>query len=1144
MSTLEHDRKPTEILVEELLARWEESCERGEKIDASTLCCSHPELAAELARRIQVLVDWDRFSGTTCDTEGGPRPSMEALLKSPESAVISLNLADLRFHARGGLGAIYSARDDRLGREMAVKFASVPDGTYSEAEINRRFLREVRVTAALEHPGIVPVHGLGQDGRGHLCYAMRLITGKTLGKAVQEFHTNRRSQPSKRRPNLRQDANFRSLVQRLRSACVTVAYAHSRGYLHRDLKPDHILLGDFDLTLVVDWGLTKSFTDMEATPWHPGLGVPQCSELSTETGIGTLGFASPEQQAGDWPRVGPASDVYSLGAILYVLLTNDVPFSGQSAAEVVRLVESGELVAPRKRNPEVPCPLEAICLKALATLPEDRYPSAQAMADDLERWLSDSPVIAYREPWATRTRRVIDHHSLALFLFLAAFGGGLVAVTASWHRGRLRSMELDSLAYATADRAAREQIYEKQPGWATEGLNQVGRASAISTSIRSAPALRSLAVSCLGGIDLRPVGELSTMPVGCLSFSPEGRRLAAGELFGSTNCRVQVIDLETRRPLWEQAIPSEGPTDGTPGVSAIRFSPDGRWLAAGLRDGRLLLWDATRERPIPRKIFRHKLRVVGLGFTPDGNSLASASQDGQLTLAELRSQAGWEVIRSVQLVDRISDMAISQDGRVVVCVGPNGVITQELSPLREPDLSIQTQKGKGHSTDRVAISPDGLSLALPSNWFHTLAIGNEPSPDGMVDTDLGVAHQEETSRVEFSPDGSLIVTGSADNTVKIWDVASRRMVLRQPVFSESLVIPVFDSEGHRLAIGSSEGVWLHDLLGNETCRTRAIGSGIVTEFAFLSSGRPLDPPDMVALRAGLERSPVSLESLEVWAGPGLRPARLLPLEAPVVRTEGTSALESSPVDRRLSLNLRAGPRLLDLASTQSQSNPLKLEVPVVASFSPDNQFVWTLTRNGTVTSWKLDDFTERTRWDYRPFVETRGRVGITCLAAGHEMVIAGTLAGRVLFGKADTGWLDHMTRASGPVQAVALSPDESLIACGTRRGGLDLLRVKDSMLLTHRDAHAESIEQLRFHPSGRYLATLSRDRNLVLWQVGTSSLDEIFRITSPFRRAPSMIRFSPDGRYLGILIPGERAVRLWDFERLHRALSELGLDWD
>jgi eukaryotic-like serine/threonine-protein kinase len=306
---------------------------------------------------------------------------------------------------------------------------------------------------------------------------MRFVTGTTLKTAIAEYHATRQSQPRKRRQPLRRDVLFRALLQRFKSACVTVAYAHSRGFLHRDLKPEHILLGDFDVTSVVDWGLTKPCGDSEVTPYPTTLAdwqKPAC-ELRTEIGIGTLGFASPEQQAGDWGRVGPASDVFSLGATMYVLLCGVPPFPGSSAAEVLEKVERGDTVPPSCRNGEIPCRLEAICMKALALQPEDRYASAQDLADDIECWLADAPVTAYPERLGIRICRWIDRQRITLFMIVAAAVSGLAVASSGWRWERLHEVDVRSLAYVSAETSVREHLLAHQPGWATQGLNQLGR---------------------------------------------------------------------------------------------------------------------------------------------------------------------------------------------------------------------------------------------------------------------------------------------------------------------------------------------------------------------------------------------------------------------------------------------------------------------------------------------------------------------------------------------------------------------------------------------------------------------------------------------------------------------------------------------
>ena len=567
--------------------RWAENRERGIDLKVADLCAESPALAPEVERRIEVLRYWDGIA----ETDGGASTGGPAAPQlPPASAAITLNLSELQFHAQGGLGAVFKANDQRLGRTLAVKLPRLSNGMLTDRDLDKRFLREVKVTAALEHPGIVPVYGMGQDAEGHLCYAMRFITGKTLKVAIAEYHKTRTALPKAQRATPRRDVAFRSLLQRFRAACVTVAFAHSRGFLHRDLKPEHILLGDFDATLVVDWGLTKPRRDTEQTPFPVELAEQLClaGDLQTETGIGTLGFASPEQQAGLWDLVGPASDVFSLGATLYVLLTGRLPFPGSSAADILTRVKNGEVVPPRKRNPEIPRPLEAICLKALASLPQDRYRSAQALADELERWLADAPVEAYSEPLGTRVKRWIERRKVVLFTAVAAVAGGIGVAATGWHSHSLLEVENRSQAYVSAEKSVREQVLTRRPGWVEEGLAQVRRGSRIATPLRAEVALRSVAASCLSGVDLRSRGSATTIPAGDLAFSPDGRRLAVGELFGTETYRIQIIDLDGLRIISEHRISTKGDGDHDSGVATIGFSPSGRWLVAGLRNGKIL----------------------------------------------------------------------------------------------------------------------------------------------------------------------------------------------------------------------------------------------------------------------------------------------------------------------------------------------------------------------------------------------------------------------------------------------------------------------------------------------------------------------------------------------------------------------------
>jgi serine/threonine protein kinase/type II secretory pathway pseudopilin PulG len=414
--------------VAELLRRWEELCQEGRSVTAEELCSTCPELAGELARRIgrsgrmAALLD----DKTDADREQA-RDSATCPAYRP-SATARAEFHDLRFHAAGALGEVFMARNAELNREVALKF--IKPERASEAESLRRFLQEAEVTGRLEHPGVVPIYGLGTDANGSPCYAMRFIRGTTLQDAIDVFHAAEK--PG--RDDSERSLALRSLLNRYASVCSTVAYAHSRGILHRDLKPRNIMLGNYDETLVVDWGLAKPFDRDEAArsageeTLMPSSGSGSGSDTPTVGVVGTPAYMSPEQAEARWDLVGPASDIFGLGGILYAILTGQPPYQGRKIGEMLEKVKRCEYRKPRELKSGVPRALEAICLKALARRPEDRYATALDVAEDVRRWLADEPVAAWREPVLIRVRRWMRRHRTGVAAAVVALLAGVAAL--------------------------------------------------------------------------------------------------------------------------------------------------------------------------------------------------------------------------------------------------------------------------------------------------------------------------------------------------------------------------------------------------------------------------------------------------------------------------------------------------------------------------------------------------------------------------------------------------------------------------------------------------------------------------------------------------------------------------------------------
>lgn len=719
----------------------------------------------------------------------------------------------VRPHAKGGLGVVFVARDQELNREVALKEIQQ---LYASDEVARaRFTLEAEITGSLEHPGIVPVYGLGSYEDGRPFYAMRFIRGDSLKEAIERYH-----QPKSARKlvTTERTLELRQLLGRFVDVCQAVAYAHSRGVLHRDLKPGNIMLGKYGETLVVDWGVAKALgqSDPEASPVSEGAFQPASGSSvdPTQQGtvVGTLAYMSPEQANGRLDTVGTGTDVFSLGATLFHILTGQPPYYGVPGEELRGRIRDGCFPSPRQIRKDIPASLEAICLKAMAHVPSDRYATAGELADDIEHFLADEPTHAYRDNLWERAQRWLRRHRGAAL-------SGIVG---------LAMISLISAVSVVLIYLEKAQV-EKQRGIA-QGLATRNEQMAQEERLRYFQAATDQGVRLM---DEGNFQEALLWFVTALDRNPPNHP--------DTTQRVRIQSLLTSCP------DLRGVSRHRNVITKIEVSPDQRLLATASRDGTARVWDAVTGKPVTPPL-AHKRAVDLAKFSPDGTLVATADSldlvihiwriaDGVLVTSLPLTEPAYKFwflsseqvvtlhdasgrLRRWRLADQANEELLVDAGEVIdvddrlkyaALRTTEGVRVLEIESRREvvPETKI---KSRGYLPR--TFSSDGGYFAIGNqntiNVFSTatgqslgsIVIADEkPLLSGIKFSPLGdwlgakVASNVlllknvvtgKTQRIEspadisffwsFSPDGQHLATACADANVRIWHVASGRLI--------------------------------------------------------------------------------------------------------------------------------------------------------------------------------------------------------------------------------------------------------------------------------------------------------------------------------------------------------------------------------
>ncbi len=668
-----------------------------------------------------------------------PQDDGDASAVSQQSGSSGKRFRIIRPHARGGLGEVFVAQDDELGRLVALKEILA---RHSHNQHSRtRFLLEGEITGKLEHPGIVPVYGLGMYEDGRPFYAMRFIDGDTLHTAIREFHGQR----SESEGSLEHDVAFRKLLGRFVDICQAIGYAHSRGVLHRDLKPGNVMVGKHGETLVVDWGLAKLCGIHEPPDTNENYMTVKSASGTNPTlpgsAIGTPGYMSPEQARGQTDQLGPATDIYSLGAILYSLLTGNPPLKETNFAEFVRRDGSGG----------IPRPLAA-GKRHLVHQQQDRTENI-VIVDGVNRQLStlsadgqDGVVIgedinglgyARVDDITQRQPQGLVHHPDIKTAFLLADGRHLL--TTSYDRGKfwdlarsvLPEVRLESFGLAYWRGAFR-----------SDGLQVATLGDRFEQGVDTYYLTLWDATTGIQQkqIQLPQVAKL-------LEYSPNGRRIVTAE--GPKS----LVSLSGLGQLWD---PETGDAAGPPlrhdkAITSVSFHPQSQYVVTTSRDNTARIWNAVTGEPHSEPLTHSaepRSEVLDADFSPDGRLLVTAAGNfsgfGEVRIWNVASGEAtlWQSKRFAARVPQVrfhpsgKSIAFAEGQRVRMIDVTSGdeLLVIDTGPLQRFDWDP--------SGDRLLLQTDILQI--------------RDAHSGELLT-RSVRHLGNVNHTEFSPDGRWLL---------------------------------------------------------------------------------------------------------------------------------------------------------------------------------------------------------------------------------------------------------------------------------------------------------------------------------------------------------------------------------------------------
>ena len=967
---------------------------------------------------------------------------------------------------RGGQGVVFLAWDPKLERELALKVPRLE--SLLTGDLRRRFLREGRAAAGLNHPHIIAVHEAGEVGP--VCYiAQEYCRGGSLAAWLKAT-----TQP----------VDPRAAANLIRNLADAVEHAHAHGILHRDLKPSNVLLADEGSA--GPGGLHPKLTDFGLARALEQLG----DETATGAILGTAAYMPPEQAAGRQEEIGRGSDVYGLGAILYELLTGRAPFAGTAPLEILRQVATEDPVRPRAIRREIPRDLEAICLRCLEKRPARRYGTAALLADDLRRFRQGEPTLARpataversikwacRRPWIATLIGVILASVLAL--------GGTVGVYTVQLRGALALSEQRRVEAEDNRQIVRRQLYASDIRSAQDAWNARRAGDCVDILLRQTPsgADPDLREFCWGHLWQQTHQALQELRghrggVHAVEYSPDGRFLVSAGKDGI----VRVWYAATGKLLQELSRHASE-------INALAFAPDGRQLAAVSDKGELVMWSVGDEFRFQQRAALSPSELYALCYAPDGTRIAVGGEDAQVRVVSATDGAVQRELS--QHTGPVVALCFWSGGRRLISGGKDSqLLNWDLSsdPPAPPEIWL---RDNGPAIRGFDLSTDEQHVAVSRGYVDVLRLSDRERV-AKLEQDSDVF-----SSVRFSNDGKRILCANHDSTWRSWEWQSGRNAFRVNAgHSGRLHSAVFSADEKQVATAGADGLvrqWAADLTGMPYQVTLDFLEHAAAEFS--SNG------DWLLLKVVRKGDPLRLVSY-AWSQGKWQVGTQWSVSE---RTDAVECAISS--DGRWVIRSDGGQNLF--AWQQGVSNAW---IPIGDHDSAINRLAFASSGNtvlscskGKLRAWGLTP--ARLLWEADIPLQDLGiglcaTTEVLACSAGYAVAVFDLVTGKQLFTRELSGM---------EILALAITPDGAeLLAAGSDRS-IYRWSLPGGEPLAPWIGHQASINQLAVHPENRTIATCDKDAYIKLWNRATGQV-----LISWRQGDANAATFSGDGQYLHV----------------------------